>query len=73
LAEKDKKVTKRSNAIVRFFRETSGELRKVSWPTRKEAVHLTRIVLVVLILMAIFLGGIDAIGAWLISLALGAA
>lgn len=73
MAEKDKKGTKRSNAVVRFFHETSGELRKVSWPTRKEAWHLTRIVLVVLVIMAIFLGGIDAIGAWLIGLALGAA
>lgn len=73
MAEKNKKITKRSNALVRFFRETWGELRKVSWPTRKEAIHLTRIVLVVLVLMAIFLGSIDAIGAWLISLALGAA
>jgi len=33
LAEKDKKIAKRPNAIVKFYRETWGELRKVSWPT----------------------------------------
>ncbi len=71
MAEKEKKVVKRPNAIARFYRETIGELRKVHWPTRQEAWHLTRIVLAVVVVMAIFLGSIDAIGAWLIGLALG--
>jgi preprotein translocase subunit SecE len=70
LAEKEKKVVQRPNALVRFSRETWGELKKVSWPTRQEAWHLTKIVLVVLVVMAIFLGGIDFIGASLIGLAL---
>jgi preprotein translocase subunit SecE len=71
LSEKEKKVVKRPNAIARFYRETMGELRKVNWPTRQEAWHLTKIVLAVLVVMAIYLGGIDAIGAWLVGLALG--
>ena len=50
------------NAIVRFYRETAGELRKVSWPTREEATHLTLIVLVVLIITAIILGVVDWVG-----------
>ncbi len=72
MAEKEKKVVKRPNAIARFYRETVGELRKVSWPSRQEAWHMTRIVLVVLVIMAIYLSSLDAIGAWLVSLALGA-
>jgi len=72
LAEKEKKIVKRPNAIARFYLETRGELRKVSWPTRQEAWHMTRIVLVVLVIMAIYLSSLDAIGAWLVSLALGA-
>jgi preprotein translocase subunit SecE len=52
----DKKVSKKQNAIQRFTRETVGELRKVSWPTRQEAWQLTLIVLVVLAFMSIFLG-----------------
>lgn len=47
------------NAIQRLFRETVAELRKVSWPTRPEALALTRIVLIVMIIMAIILGGLD--------------
>jgi preprotein translocase subunit SecE len=45
----------------RWFNETIGELRKVNWPTRKEAINLTIIVLVVTFAMAIFLGGLDFI------------
>ena len=44
------------NRIQRFFRETIGELRKVSWPTRQEAWNLTMIVLMVMVVMSIFLG-----------------
>lgn len=72
MAEKDKKIANRPNAIVKFYRETSGELRKVSWPTGPEARHLTKIVLIVLVVMAIYLGSIDGIGSWLIGLILGA-
>jgi len=50
---------KRPNAIRRFFRETIGELRKVSWPTRQEAINLTKIVLIVVFGMSAFLGVMD--------------
>ena len=57
--------------IQRFFQETIGELRKVSWPTRKEAIRLTEVVLIVIGVMAIFLGGLDWIYAKFFSLILG--
>ncbi len=47
------------NSIQRFFQETVGELRKVSWPSRQEAIRLTEIVLIVIFAMAIILGGLD--------------
>ncbi|MFZ5909363.1 MAG: preprotein translocase subunit SecE [Chloroflexota bacterium] len=68
----DKKETKKQNAIQRLVRETVGELRKVSWPTRQEAWQLTLIVLVVLAFMSIFLGLIvDGIAGWLLGLLIG--
>jgi len=68
----DKKASKKQNAIQRFIRETVGELRKVSWPTRQEAWQLTVIVLVVLAFMSIFLGIIvDGIVRQLLYLMLG--
>lgn len=47
------------NKIVRFFQETIGELRKVSWPTWQEASRLTVIVMVVVLAASLFLGSID--------------
>jgi len=68
----DKKSSKKQNAIQRFTRETVGELRKVSWPTRQEAWQLTIVVLVVLAFMSVFLGIIvDGIAGQLLSLLLG--
>jgi preprotein translocase subunit SecE len=55
LAEKAKKARKKENAIQRYFRETSGELRKVSWPTWPEAKRLTGLVLVVMVVVGAFL------------------
>jgi preprotein translocase subunit SecE len=54
----------------RFFAETIGELRKVSWPSRQEAIRLTEIVLLVIFVMALFLGGLDYIYAKLFALIL---
>jgi len=50
---------KRPNAIQRYVGETVGELRKVTWPTRKEATNLTIIVLAVTLLTGLYLGLMD--------------
>ena len=55
----------------RFFRETSGELRRVSWPTWPEARRLTAIVVVVLVIMSVFLWLIDEIAVRLLSIFIG--
>ncbi len=47
---------KQDNRFKRYFKETRAEVRKVHWPTRKEARSLTAVVLVITILMTIFLG-----------------
>jgi preprotein translocase subunit SecE len=59
---------KPENAIVRYFKDTRGELRKVSWPTREQATNLTLIVLAVTAAMAVFLGAFDLLFATLIRL-----
>ncbi len=50
---------KRSGSRFRFIGETIAELRKVVWLTRREAIYLTSIVLVVAVTMGIILGAID--------------
>jgi preprotein translocase subunit SecE len=47
------------NAVTRYIRQTRGELRKVTWPTRAESQRLTAIVIGVTIAMSIFLGLLD--------------
>jgi preprotein translocase subunit SecE len=49
------------NRIQRWFRETMSELRRVSWPTWPEAINLTKIVIIVMLIAAFVLGGLDAI------------
>lgn len=53
--------SKTAGRVARWWRETQGELRKVNWPTRQEAWRLTRVVLIVMAIMAAFLGLLDFI------------
>ncbi len=57
--------------IRRWWRETVGELRKVSWPTWKEALALTRVVLIVTVIMAVILGVLDFAFSRLVALLVG--
>jgi len=57
--------------IREFLRETIGELRKVNWPTRKEAIRLTQIVVVVILVMAAILGGLAFLYARFFALIIG--
>ena len=44
-----------------FFRETSSEMKKVTWPTRSEVVGTTVVVIVATLIFAIYLWGCDVI------------
>ncbi len=54
-------LTRFSEPIARYLRETRAELRKVSWPSREEAWNLTLIVLAATTAMALILGAGDFI------------
>ena len=58
--------------IKRFWRETIGELRKVTWPTPQEAWALTKLVLIVTVIMASLLGFMDFVFSQLIKLLVAA-
>jgi len=66
-----KKNGKKQNAIQRYVRETSGELRKVSWPSREEATNLTVIVVITMVFMGAFLSVVSGISSRLMNLLLG--
>ena len=69
MAEKTK--SKKTNPVQLYFRETIGELRKVSWPTRREALQLTGLVIVVMVVVGIILGITDGAARGLLGLLLG--
>jgi preprotein translocase subunit SecE len=68
--EKRTEKEKKPNAIKRWWRETVGEMRKVSWPTLPDARRLTKIVLIVMGIMALLLGVLDYLFSALITLIL---
>ena len=47
------------NKIKNFFQEIGLELKKVNWPTKRETIKQTLIVIVTLVIVALFLGGVD--------------
>lgn len=57
--KKSSKSRRPQKGIAKWWRETVGELRKVTWPTPQDAWQLTKVVLLVLLAMSIFLGAFD--------------
>jgi preprotein translocase subunit SecE len=49
------------NRIVKYLRETWFELKKVSWPTRSEAVNLTLMVIVATTALSMVLAIMDLV------------
>lgn len=44
---------------IQFLREVKIELKKVTWPTRKQTMGSTVVVIVLVVIIAIFLGVVD--------------
>lgn len=42
-----------------FFGDVIGELRKVTWPSRRDTIRLTIMVIIVCFAVGIFLGALD--------------
>lgn len=45
----------------RYFREMKGELKKVVWPSRKQVLNHTGVVLVMVAISGLVIGGFDAV------------
>jgi preprotein translocase subunit SecE len=54
-----------------FLANVKAELKKVTWPTRKDTYASTLIVIVLVLFSAVYLGGVDIILSRLIQLILG--
>ncbi|MBI9086398.1 MAG: preprotein translocase subunit SecE [Desulfobacterales bacterium] len=47
------------NQSVQFLREVKVELKKVAWPTRKQTIGSTVVVIVLVMIVSLFLGVVD--------------
>ncbi|MBR4018858.1 MAG: preprotein translocase subunit SecE [Clostridia bacterium] len=54
-------VKKNRVSMKQFFKEVSGEVKKLSWPTKKELVSYTLTVLGFIILMAVIIYVLDLV------------
>ena len=45
---------------IQFLREVKTELKKVTWPTRKDTLSATAVVLVAVFIIGLFLGIVDS-------------
>ena len=71
IAVKDgKKVSKAKNpnkkkrrSLIKYLKEVWFELKKVTWPTKKEMVSYTIAVVVFILIFAVLVGGVD----WLLA------
>ncbi len=44
---------------IKFLKEVRSELKRVTWPTRQEAIRLTSMVIAVSIVVGIYIGALD--------------
>jgi preprotein translocase subunit SecE len=78
-AEASRKSAKRSDEsrvawfdhLREYLREVSYELRKVVWPSRKETIGTTSVVLIIVLICGVYLGIIDYILSLLVGGLLG--
>ena len=49
----------KKNRLMKFFRETKSEMKKVSWPSKDQLVRNTVVILAFVIIMTIVLSLVD--------------
>ena len=51
--------TKKENRLAKFFRSTKSELKKIVWPTWKQVINNTLIVIAVVVIFGILIAALD--------------
>ncbi|MFT5419393.1 MAG: preprotein translocase subunit SecE [Candidatus Endobugula sp.] len=63
--------TSQGSVVWGIVKESQTEIRKVVWPTRQETNQTTLIVVILTVIMAIILWGLDTFIGWIASLIIG--
>lgn len=56
---------------IQFFRQVKQEVKKVTWPTKKEVSQVSTMVIVIVAIAATFFFTVDIALAWAVKLVLG--
>ncbi len=56
---------------IQFFRQVRQEVKKITWPTKKEVSHVSAMVIIIVALAAIFFFFVDVVLGWAVRLILG--
>jgi len=54
--------------LTKFLREVRAEMEKVSWPGRPEVQAATIVILILVVLLSAFIGGVDLLIEWALGL-----
>ena len=57
--KKKEKKAKKSNGVLKFFRDLKGEFKKIVWPSKKQIINNTIVVIAAIIVIGIFIWVID--------------
>lgn len=63
--------TERGSNTWNLIKESRGEIRRVVWPTNQETTQTTLVVLVLVLVFALILWGLDSLLSWIISSVIG--
>ncbi|HOS88035.1 MAG TPA: preprotein translocase subunit SecE [Candidatus Pacearchaeota archaeon] len=50
---------KSTNPIINFFSGVGAEIKKITWPTKQETIRYTITVIIMILILALFLGFFD--------------
>lgn len=68
---KVKPEAKKTGGIRKYFRDLKSELKKVTWPTKKQVANNTGIVIATMCVTGLFLAGVDWGLGWLFTVLVG--
>ncbi|MBT3145802.1 preprotein translocase subunit SecE [Neptunomonas phycophila] len=63
--------TAKGKAFFTLCKESKNEIRKVVWPTRQETLQTTAMVVVAVLVIGLFLWGLDSLLGWVVSSVIG--
>lgn len=58
---KNKKASSGSGKVRKYFKDLKSEFKKVVWPSKQQVFNNTLVVLVTMIVLGIFIGGLDTL------------